>query len=896
MATIILSIIGTILLPGIGTAIGAALGGFIDSKFLFPALFGPGDQNIAGPRIIDLRIMTAAAGSGMQYCMGPANRVGGHIIWKGPLIEVEHVSQSGGKGGSSVSSTSFEYFLDMALGVCEIPIEGSISKITRIWADGNVVYHDRDDVELDVDMTATRFQVISRRWFFWICIDYVSDAWLELSMAASSDPGIIDDFTDLVVGAECVLSGFGSPNDGTYTIRNIIEDDGSGLVYVELNRPPLPGTFIDQVIGQRQVSQEIPKFDPSKMTGIAVYDGSSQQLPDPTIEAVEGVGLTPAFRRTAYLVIEQLFLGDFGNRVPRFEVEVEAHASPYTYKEAIAALMLRAGIDLELFDVTAIPDDLVLRGYTSMGPFQTNKLIEPLMLAGHLNVKKVNGRLEFYVLESETRIGVDPAVLGAYEPGDDPPPALKLADPSNRVIPTEIVVKFVDINKSLQDGSRDFQFIERESNSSENFDLPITMTSAEAYEVARDLLVRLWNERASGEFVLPASMLGLAEGVELDATVDGEGFKIRVTGVSRGADNFLHECQGILTEATDISPPGVGDDTDDKDPGGPYFPPFLHLIMVAAPALIEAHTEIPGFYYGMAAANFEAEWLGGKLFEALVSEGNFGVLDSTAIEAGLVIADTVLEVGPLGVRDFKNTIDITLVHGTIGSISESQLLRGLNIMWLGNELIGWQTATPLPGLNKFRLSVLLRGIRNTEDGMVNPDTGLTLHKVLEFGMMLSTVSTRFISIDQGEIGTEKFYKALAIGGDIATQPEQPFFHIARNVMCFSPGHLLGSWSTNDLDLRWVRRTRAFYNVFGGTLLPQIPTVEQYIVRLLDKTTSDLAFEYTNILTTSFTIPAADLSSAGYSAQESPDLRLLQLGELSSRGVPNEAFPVHIRQL
>ena len=53
-----------------------------------------------------------------------------------------------------------------------------------------------------------------------------------------------------------------------------------------------------------------------------VYPGSDDQLPDPRIEAVEGAGTVPAYRGTAYVVIEDLELGQFGNRVPQFTFEV----------------------------------------------------------------------------------------------------------------------------------------------------------------------------------------------------------------------------------------------------------------------------------------------------------------------------------------------------------------------------------------------------------------------------------------------------------------------------------------------------------------------------------------------------------------------------------------------
>jgi hypothetical protein len=55
---------------------------------------------------------------------------------------------------------------------------------------------------------------------------------------------------------------------------------------------------------------------------LRVYLGSDDQLPDPVMEAVEGAGAVPAYRGTAYVVIEDLALAPFGNRVPQFSFEV----------------------------------------------------------------------------------------------------------------------------------------------------------------------------------------------------------------------------------------------------------------------------------------------------------------------------------------------------------------------------------------------------------------------------------------------------------------------------------------------------------------------------------------------------------------------------------------------
>ncbi len=59
-----------------------------------------------------------------------------------------------------------------------------------------------------------------------------------------------------------------------------------------------------------------------------VYRGTHDQLPDPRIEAVEGAGSVPAYRGTAYVVIEDLQLGAYGNRVPQFTFEVMRPSQP----------------------------------------------------------------------------------------------------------------------------------------------------------------------------------------------------------------------------------------------------------------------------------------------------------------------------------------------------------------------------------------------------------------------------------------------------------------------------------------------------------------------------------------------------------------------------------------
>lgn len=64
-----------------------------------------------------------------------------------------------------------------------------------------------------------------------------------------------------------------------------------------------------------------------EVLNMRVYRGSDDQQPDPKIAAVEGAENAPAYRGIAYVVLEDLALGQFGNRIPQLTFEVVRSAS-----------------------------------------------------------------------------------------------------------------------------------------------------------------------------------------------------------------------------------------------------------------------------------------------------------------------------------------------------------------------------------------------------------------------------------------------------------------------------------------------------------------------------------------------------------------------------------------
>jgi len=131
------SIVGSIIGGPVGFLIGSAIGAI---------LFPPIGSTIEGPRLGDLSVTSASYGAPIQKSFGTI-RMGGNIIWSTEIEEVKNENKVGGKGlGGSQKQVTYEYFGSFAIsfGV------GIAENVTRIWADGKLIYDGTNNRETTV--------------------------------------------------------------------------------------------------------------------------------------------------------------------------------------------------------------------------------------------------------------------------------------------------------------------------------------------------------------------------------------------------------------------------------------------------------------------------------------------------------------------------------------------------------------------------------------------------------------------------------------------------------------------------------------------------------------------------------------------------------------------------
>jgi len=138
MAALLLSVAGAAAGNAVFGATGAIAGrlvGAVAGNVIDRALFGKRGASFEGPRLANLSVMASTEGAPIPRVYGRA-RLAGQVIWATNLEEDASTQTQGGKGmggSGGTSETTYSYFANFAVGICE----GPIGAVMRVWADGN---------------------------------------------------------------------------------------------------------------------------------------------------------------------------------------------------------------------------------------------------------------------------------------------------------------------------------------------------------------------------------------------------------------------------------------------------------------------------------------------------------------------------------------------------------------------------------------------------------------------------------------------------------------------------------------------------------------------------------------------------------------------------------------
>ncbi|MCH9753656.1 MAG: glycoside hydrolase TIM-barrel-like domain-containing protein, partial [Alphaproteobacteria bacterium] len=154
--------------------------------------------------------------------------------------------------------------------------------------------------------------------------------------------------------------------------------------------------------------------------------------------------------------------------------------------------------------------------------------------------------------------------------------------------------------------------------------------------------------------------------------------------------------------------------------------------------------------------------------------------------------------------DTENTINVSLISGSLESVSDDQILSKANMAIIGDEIVQFKNAQ-LVSENLYKLSVFLRGRMGTESFTDSHQPG-------ERFILLDKNLTS-VDISMQLLGFESDYFLVSDGEKLDLTENNRFTWNANSLKPLSPVHLFYEEISNEkVKISWTRRSR-----IGGTM-------------------------------------------------------------------------------
>ena len=570
------------------------------------------------------------------------------------------------------------------------------------------------------------------------------------------------------------------------------------------------------------VDGPVPEVPVQLYSAIRFYPGSATQLPDPTIEAYIGAGKTPAYRGTAYVVLADLQLADYGNRIPNLEFLIEAQPE-VTVGRVVADFVERCGLPLNLVSTVGLTEPV--RGYAVAQAASGVGAIQPLALAFDFDVAEVGGGLRCVKRTASPAGIVLTEHLAGHEASSDRPDPLIWKRAQVTALPREATVTFPDPARDWQPSSQVERRSEGSADSNLANEISVVLSADEGQALAARLLWQAWTGIQTAEAQTDDRWIALEPGRSYYFQTPAGLEPLRVTRLTRGWNGVIDlELRRDRDEVYNDALPGVHSTVPPNDL---RLPGLSEVVLLDIPLLLDADdAKASGFYWGVVGSG--SGWRGADFLRGVSSTGPFENISPQGVELTVGAAAGSLPAPPPGFDsrtgwDMDHVLRVTLRRPdmVLESLADADVVAGGNALFLGppngkgGEIIQFATATLVsPGV--YDLSRLRRGQRGTEFAWGS-------HGLNEMAVLLEPGALQRSDFGAADLNLLRYYKAVSLLTLEADTPAVAWANSGVGLRPYSPVDLIaeGPSGGGDIDLQWTRRSR-----IGETINPP-PLAEEF---------------------------------------------------------------------
>lgn len=542
-----------------------------------------------------------------------------------------------------------------------------------------------------------------------------------------------------------------------------------------------------------------------------------------------------------------------------------------TLDEVVTDLSLRAGLDVDQIDVTALDD--VVDGYAIARQTSVRGAITPLQQAYYFDAVESQGIGTFVKRGGAVAVTIPDGDLGAYYAGSEPADPLRTVRKMEDELPKIVYTNYLSRATIYEGASKIAQRVIGSSGSETTLDLPLVLSDTKAQEVAEVNLYGAWMQRLS----YSTSLSRKYAQIEPTDLVSIGGQTILVAKIS-DTPMGLRNIEGFRDDPSYYNPVVIVTETEPVEKTV-FTLAHTDVVLLDIPILRDVDNEA-GFYF--AAVGDAPSWHGMQLFKA--SDGvTFGYVGASSVAAAIgATIDILPDFTGGNVFDPDSTVTVDLEgDATLSSTTQLAVLNGANACALGRqgrwEILQYKNAVHNVD-GSWTLSGLLRGRRGTEWAMGLHDAGDTF-------VALDAASIRRATPSSSEIGLARQYKAVTLGDTMENTGVRTFTNYAEGLECFSPVQLVVERDISDnITLNWVRRTRIGGEWRDGVDVQLGEASEAYEVDIYDTSSPSVILRtITGLTAPTASYSTADQTTDGLTPGDEVTVKVFQMSAVVGRG-------------
>lgn len=515
-------------------------------------------------------------------------------------------------------------------------------------------------------------------------------------------------------------------------------------------------------------------YDVPTQFDIQIYTGTEAQFPDSTMEMYEGVGNVPAYRGRAYVVFTDFPLEQWGNRIPNMEFEICGAAQ--TLGQILTHRLEKSGLNNTEYELSQA--DTPIYGLLQNERTDVNSFFQPILEAYQTDLVEVDGVIKAVKRNSNTVHTIDFDDLGANQPT-----RYTITRTQDVELPQILDLGYFDYEHSFN--TANVEAIRQTKNyvaNSVNVNLPIALTQYDARLIANRVLYSRWSQREAYEFSVPIKYLFLSPADLVYLTINGVQKRLRIESMSLqlfGAIN-IRAVQDEKDTTLQFYDNELG--TVQSGEGAIDYVNYVDTTfdVYSGIEFKDAHATRAGFYV---AATGVQGWKGATIYYS----PNGG---TDWVTAGIVTQranfghtwNTLNAYGSIVTVDSSQTLDVHVYEtGMLSSTSQVLVDNGENAALVGNEIIGFRTASEY-STDNYHLNHFKRGRRGSP---------MTSKPSFSKFWHLSNAIKR-IPVDDSLIGQTIQVRVVSFGQSLATVT-------GKNVTIATPNYPYPT----QADLEWV---------------------------------------------------------------------------------------------